>query len=68
VRASDGRLSGPGLVVESAGAQEGPLERVAAHEVLVCLVFPLHVGGDVPADARRERDVFVGLWVCTGRR
>lgn len=63
MRPPDGRLPCPGFIVEYTGAQDRPLERVALHEVLVCLVLPLHIHGDGAADASRHRFVFLRLMI-----
>jgi hypothetical protein len=68
MRSTDGRLPRPGFVIESARAQDGPLEGVTLHEVLVRLVFPLHVCSDVPANARRESDILLRLYKFTSKR
>ena len=61
MRAPDRRLPCPGLVGESSGAQDGPLEGGALCEVLVRLVLPVHVGGDGLAHALGHGDVGVVL-------
>ena len=61
MRAPDRRLPCPGLVGESSGAQDGPLEGGALREVLVRLVLPVHVGGDGLPHALGHGDVGVVL-------